>query len=63
MTDNYKNIKLCDFGLSQMKNKLQKRTRAIIGTANWMAPEILRGEDYEEASDVYSFGVVAWFGK
>jgi serine/threonine protein kinase len=23
-----------------------------------MAPEILRGEKYEEASDVYSFGIV-----
>lgn len=23
-----------------------------------MAPEILRGEKYEESSDVYSFGVV-----
>lgn len=25
-----------------------------------MAPEILRGERYEEASDVYSFGIILW---
>ncbi len=25
-----------------------------------MAPEILRGEKYDEASDVYSFGMVIW---
>ena len=25
-----------------------------------MAPEILRGEKYEEAADVYSFGVIVW---
>lgn len=60
MTDNYKNVKLCDFGLSRMKNRLQKRNRAILGTPNWMSPETLRGEDYEEADDVYSFGVIIW---
>ena len=25
-----------------------------------MAPEILRGEKYEESADVYSFGVIVW---
>ena len=25
-----------------------------------MAPEILRGEKYQEASDVYSFGIILW---
>ena len=58
--DNYRKVKLCDFGLSTVKNKLQKRNRDIIGTPNWMAPEILRGEKYDEASDVFSFGMVIW---
>lgn len=31
-----------------------------MGTYNWMAPEVLRGDKYEESSDVYSFGVVCW---
>ena len=53
-------MKICDFGLSKMKTKLRKNNNMVIGTANWMAPETLRGEKYTEASDVYSFGVVIW---
>jgi len=25
-----------------------------------MAPEILRGEKYDESADVYSFGMILW---
>jgi len=25
-----------------------------------MAPEIMRGEDYNELSDVYSYGIILW---
>ena len=32
----------------------------MVGTPNWMAPEVLRVESYREASDVYSFGVIVW---
>ena len=28
--------------------------------AEWMAPEVLRSEGYDEKADVYSFGVVLW---
>ncbi|CAD8156776.1 unnamed protein product [Paramecium pentaurelia] len=51
------NVKLCDFGLSRIKSK---KTKSMIGTPHWMAPEIMRGEPYTEKSDVYSFGMILW---
>ncbi len=30
------------------------------GTPCWTAPEILRGETYDEKVDIYSFGIVMW---
>jgi serine/threonine protein kinase len=32
----------------------------VCGTPCWVAPEIFRGEPYNEKIDVYSFGVVLW---
>jgi serine/threonine protein kinase len=53
-------VKLCDFGLSRYQDKFCEENHGKIGTPHWMAPEILRGEEYREASDVYSFGVIVW---
>ena len=50
--------KVTDFGLSQA---LASTTQGRAG-ANpvWLAPEILRNEEYTEKADVYSYGVVLW---
>eukprot|EP01017_Pseudomicrothorax_dubius_P003112 TRINITY_DN10365_c0_g1_i1.p1 TRINITY_DN10365_c0_g1~~TRINITY_DN10365_c0_g1_i1.p1 ORF type:complete len:216 (+),score=37.84 TRINITY_DN10365_c0_g1_i1:299-946(+) len=53
-------VKLGDFGLSHVRSAIDKRFYGRIGTPNWMAPEILRREKYDESSDVYSFGMVLW---
>jgi len=43
------NVKLCDFGLSRIKKKIDnKKSNRRIGTPHWMAPEIMRGEPYKE---------------
>mmetsp|Transcript_168151 Transcript_168151/g.540133 ORF Transcript_168151/g.540133 Transcript_168151/m.540133 type:complete len:646 (-) Transcript_168151:69-2006(-) len=59
-------VKICDFGLSRLLGEgpsLQEQagiTIGCVGTHHWMAPEVLRGEEYSKASDVYSFGMIFW---
>lgn len=52
--------KLCDFGVSRTKGKEGMMTHGI-GTAHWMAPELLLGNAmYDGKVDVYAFGIVLW---
>ncbi|CAN6478648.1 unnamed protein product [Victoria cruziana] len=53
-------VKVCDFGLSRIKNSTFLSSRSTAGTAEWMAPEVLRNEPSDEKCDVYSFGVILW---
>jgi len=58
--DNWK-IKIGDFGLSRFINKKNpSENSGRIGTPHWMAPEILKGGNYEESADVYSYGMILW---
>jgi len=62
LIDEHWNVKVCDFGLSQVKLRNQKIRdgKAIPRTPLWMAPEVLSGKEVDEKSDVYSFGIVLW---
>ncbi|KAF7368633.1 Kinase-like protein [Mycena venus] len=57
---------LCDFGLARLKADAATRTSfnvdvpQIIGSRNWMAPELLTGSQYRVTSDVYSFGMIVY---
>lgn len=53
-------VKVCDFGMSRMKHHTFLSSKSTAGTAEWMAPEVLRNEPSNEKSDVYSFGVILW---
>ncbi|XP_030455360.1 probable serine/threonine-protein kinase SIS8 isoform X1 [Syzygium oleosum] len=53
-------VKVCDFGLSRMKHSTYLSSRSAAGTAEWMAPEVLRNEPSDEKCDVFSFGVILW---
>ena len=51
--------RVCDFGLVGFK-KSGVHT-GFVGTAQWMAPELLRSKpNYDEKVDVYSFAVLLW---
>ena len=51
-------IKLCDFAFSKFKLAAAAQTTAAfessVGTPAWMAPEVLRGDEYTVRADVYS---------
>ena len=56
-------IKLCDFAFSKFKGKVEDETlkfESRVGTPAWMAPEVLRGDEYNLSADVYSYGVIIW---
>ncbi|CXH94527.1 tyrosine kinase-like protein, putative [Plasmodium berghei] len=53
-------IKICDFGLSIQNFDNKPKYLGIVGTYQWTAPEILRGEGYTKKADIYSFGVILW---
>eukprot|EP01087_Luapelamoeba_hula_P012250 TRINITY_DN3403_c2_g1_i1.p1 TRINITY_DN3403_c2_g1~~TRINITY_DN3403_c2_g1_i1.p1 ORF type:complete len:506 (+),score=76.69 TRINITY_DN3403_c2_g1_i1:215-1732(+) len=62
VADDY-TIKLCDFGLSQIKQRgenLLDGAEGAKGTPLWMAPEVMAGDQFNEKADVYSYGIVLW---
>eukprot|EP00178_Gracilaria_changii_P025232 TRINITY_DN7766_c0_g1_i1.p1 TRINITY_DN7766_c0_g1~~TRINITY_DN7766_c0_g1_i1.p1 ORF type:complete len:271 (-),score=65.21 TRINITY_DN7766_c0_g1_i1:124-936(-) len=53
------NVKLADFGFcAQLTNQVQAR-RSVVGTPYWMAPELIRGKEYDQRVDVWSTGIMA----
>ncbi|BBI30152.1 Ser/Thr protein kinase [Acanthamoeba castellanii medusavirus] len=58
LVDEQNNVKIADFGFARIKEENTTMTRC--GTPCWTAPEIIRGEKYDESADVYSFGIIMW---
>jgi len=58
-------VKVCDFGLSDIKPKKQTKLRdpekeGAKGTPLYMAPEVMMGKDFDEKADVYSYAMCLW---
>ncbi|NXG82681.1 TESK1 kinase, partial [Stercorarius parasiticus] len=51
-----------DFGLAEKiptySEGSEKEPLAVVGSPYWMAPEVLRGEIYNEKADVFAYGII-----
>ena len=56
--DNYQ-IKIVDFGISK-KIKNNNILTKYIGTSYYMAPEIIKGEEYNKKVDIWAFGCIIY---
>eukprot|EP01087_Luapelamoeba_hula_P024976 TRINITY_DN9696_c0_g1_i1.p1 TRINITY_DN9696_c0_g1~~TRINITY_DN9696_c0_g1_i1.p1 ORF type:complete len:1325 (+),score=299.28 TRINITY_DN9696_c0_g1_i1:269-4243(+) len=52
--------KVADFGLSRSLMLAGKLTKKVVDNPVWLAPEMMRKEDYDNKVDVYAFGVIMW---
>ncbi|RIA87924.1 kinase-like domain-containing protein, partial [Glomus cerebriforme] len=59
---NYYDTCITDMGLCKPigYNTLENKTKRVYGVLPYIAPEILRGQNYTKASDIYSFGIIMY---
>lgn len=53
-------IKIADFGIARPKNSELTHHNEILGSAQYMAPEVWRGRDVQIGTDLYALGVI-WY--
>lgn len=51
---------LTDFGIAKLLAQATASTSGVIGTPNYMAPEVLKGHPATSAADIYGFGVMLY---
>eukprot|EP01094_Clydonella_sp_ATCC50884_P030526 TRINITY_DN99_c1_g1_i3.p1 TRINITY_DN99_c1_g1~~TRINITY_DN99_c1_g1_i3.p1 ORF type:complete len:420 (-),score=141.45 TRINITY_DN99_c1_g1_i3:178-1437(-) len=51
-------VKIADFGYAAQLTKAKQKRNTIVGTPYWMAPELIRGQNYDQKVDVWSLGIM-----
>lgn len=51
--------KVADFGISRFVSEALDHTRGV-GTARYIAPEVVQGEKYDNKCDVFAFGIIMY---
>jgi len=53
-------IKITDFGLAKFRSKEGTDMHTACGTPGYVAPEVLKGDNYTKAVDMWSLGVILY---
>ncbi|CAM9413033.1 unnamed protein product [Discosporangium mesarthrocarpum] len=59
LVDMHGRVKLADFGFAANLTREQDKRASVVGTPYWMAPEIIKGLEYDGEVDVWSLGITA----
>jgi beta-lactam-binding protein with PASTA domain len=60
MLDEHDRAKVTDFGIARAGDSSMTEVGAVLGTAQYLAPEQAKGQPADERSDLYSVGVVLY---
>jgi serine/threonine protein kinase len=60
--DPYDTVKVVDFGIARLRDSIGPKLtgKSILGTPEYLAPEVIEGEEADERTDIYSLGVIAF---
>ena len=53
-------ILISDFGLSKILSQPEEQTNSVVGTAAYVAPEILKGNGYDKSVDWWALGILLY---
>jgi serine/threonine protein kinase len=59
MIDFNGSVKIADFGFAAGLTEEQDKRKSVVGTPYWMAPELIRGLEYDAKVDVWSTAITA----
>ena len=53
-------VKIGDFGIAKVMTHTKEHARSIVGTPNYLSPEIVQNQPYSYKSDVWALGVLLY---